>query len=300
VRLAPDMDSEATFIRRAESSYVVSIVAAGQPIDCIELSYTLFGDRDQVEYLEQLLADLKQRHQIAANDGGYQLANKTAIIPFHDQPEVHQLIDDVESLSLTEDQVRGASEASKLAKSALVQRLQDFAGASDKNRLACRLQWDAFLANEAGASLDDLVYYLAAYASTQAGTLAQVKHDPAASQPYYLAFFWLVQEGQPVFNRMRGLINPMLNYYWINAVRQILPNFYLGALNSPVKVAVQLANHANKEVRDKWWASTEKLARVNPRLLQRVATQMRLNQPDGGEEGQLTQKIESLLSGTGK
>ncbi|MEZ4617755.1 MAG: hypothetical protein R2867_19910 [Caldilineaceae bacterium] len=72
---------------------------------------------------------------------------------------------------------------------------------------------------EPGANLEDLRWYMASYASVKAGELSQIHRDYAHSRPYYLSFFYLVQEDDPLWSRMRGLINPMLSYYWVNAWR---------------------------------------------------------------------------------
>lgn len=49
---------------------------------------------------------------------------------------------------------------------------------------------------------------MASYASVRAGELSQIHRDYAQSRPYYLAFFYLVQEDDPLWGRIRGLIQP--------------------------------------------------------------------------------------------
>ncbi len=103
---------------------------------------------------------------------------------------------------------------------------------------------------EPGASLEDLRWYMASYASVKAGELSQIHRDYANSRPYYLAFFYLVQEDDPLWSRMRGLINPMLSYYWVNAWRELGLTAANPSLNTttPAEIAVSAATHENQEL----------------------------------------------------
>jgi len=200
-------------------------------------------------------------------------------------------------VQLPEGLARGPEAARSLADKAMLQRSQDFAGSTQTYLLACRVQWDAVNTNVPGAALEDLRWYIASYISTKAGALSQVQHNFRAARPYYLAFFWMVQEDDPLWDRMRRLINPMLSYYWANAIREL--NLTFAPATSPARTAVQAAVHPNAEVRRLWLEVTEALARVNPRLLHRIAAQIRLEQADSTEARQVADQIESMLSENG-
>jgi hypothetical protein len=153
--------------------------------------------------------------------------------------------------------------------------------------------------NEEGATLEDLRWFMASYASVKAGELSQVHHNYAGSRPYYLAFFSLVQEDDPLWSRMRGLINPMLSYYWANAGREIGENIVVSGPNAtaPAQIAVLAATHANPDLRKLWESVTRALAQVNPSILRRVANQLRLNQNEFGDSAEVARKIEEMLAG---
>lgn len=297
VWLAPGIDSEASFVCRAESDFVYAVVRAGLEIDLGELAYILLNDRDQVDYIQSLLDDLKNRGQVVRNGKRYSLPGR-GVISFVDQPALEILCKDIEQAQVPEDQVGGVEMAQTLARKAMVQRSQDFAASASTYLLACRLQWDAVEKGEPGATLEDLRWYMASYASAIAGKLSQVNRDYASARPYYLAFFSLVQEDDPLWSRMRGLINPMLSYFWANAGRELDLNISAWnlSMSSPAQIAVYAATHPNADLRRLWAKITEELARVNPSLLRRIANQLHLNRSESPESARVADMLEQILS----
>jgi hypothetical protein len=96
---------------------------------------------------------------------------------------------------------------------------------------------------------------------------------------------------------MRGLINPMLTYFWINVGRELNTNVVPGgALSaaSPAQIALIMATHSKDEVRQRWQSVTEALAGVNPGLLRRVANQLRLNQSASPDYAQVAEQLEKM------
>ena len=297
VWLAAGIESEADFVRRAESDFVYAIVRAGLDIDQEELAYILLNDRNQVDYIHSLLDDLKQRGLITQTGKRYQLAGR-GILPFEDDPALKILFRDIQEVDLPENIIPGVETAHRLAKKAMVQRSQDFAASADNYLLACRLQWDAFRAGERGVSLEDLRWYMASYASAIAGKLSQVNRDYRGARPYYLAFFALVQEDDPLWSRMRGLINPMLSYFWANAGRELELNTSAWnlSMSSPAQIAVYAATHPNSELRRLWYSITEELAQVNPGILERIGNQITLNSSDQPENMRVAEQINAILN----
>ncbi|MBN2548635.1 MAG: NYN domain-containing protein [Anaerolineales bacterium] len=298
VRLTSGIESEADFIGRAESDFVFAVIRSGLEIDLEELAYLLLNDRNQADYVQTLLEDLRQRGQINRKGKHYTLPGR-GVIPFESEPTLRILIRDMEQAEIPANLQPGAEVARSLAKKAMVQRSQDFAASSSTYLLACRLQWDAVEKGEPGASLEDLRWYMASYASAIAGKLSQVNHDYAGARPYYLAFFTLVQEEDPLWARMRGLINPMLAYYWSNAGRELDINVSTWnlSMSSPAQIAVYAATHPNPDLRKLWQRITLELARVNPSLLRRISNQLMLNRADYPDYPRVAEQIESILSG---
>ena len=186
---------------------------------------------------------------IVQRNGHYSLPGHSAI-PFRGDPLFAPIVRDIEQMQLPDNLPRTTEKARSLAKTAMLQRSQDFAASARSYLCACRLQWDAVDAGEPGATLEDLRWYIASYSSVKAGELSQIHRDYAGSRSYYLAFFSLVQEDDPLWSRMRGLINPMLSYFWVNAWRELglsMGNPSTGAA-SPAEIAVQAASNENQEL----------------------------------------------------
>jgi hypothetical protein len=296
VWLAQGINSEADFVQRAEADFVFSVVRAGLEIDLGELAHILLNDPQQVDYIQSLLDDLKQRGLIIRKGKKYTLPG-VGVIPFADEPALQVLCRDIDQVQVPDDLQVGTDMAHSLAKKAMLQRSQDFAASASTYLLVCRLQWDAVEKGEPGATIEDLRWYMASYASAIAGKLSQVNHDYSGARPYYLAFFALVQEDDPLWSRMRGLINPMLAYYWANAGREMELNIssWNLSMSSPAQIAVFAATHPNPDLRHLWERITEELAQVNPNLLRRIANQLMLNRSETPENTRVAEHIEAIL-----
>ena len=296
VWLADEIDSEATFVHRAESGFVYAVINAGLEIDKSELAAILLNDPDQTDYIDSLLRDLEARGLILTQEGRYAMPGHH-VIPFATEPALQPVCYDVEHVQLPDNMPRTVDKAKALAKTAMLQRSQDFAASARSYLYACCVQWEAVEAGEPGANLEDLRWYMASYASVKAGELSQIHRDYAHSRPYYLAFFYLVQEDDPLWSRMRGLINPMLSYYWVNAWRELGMNAGNPSLNAttPAEIAIRAATHDDPALCRLWFAMTNGLAEVNPSLVRRVANQIRLNRTESPVAIQVADQLDQML-----
>jgi hypothetical protein len=292
IKLAEGIDSETIFIRRAEAQFVYAAVKADLDIDLAEMAATLLNDRSSAEYVQALLDDLERRGRIVRSDGRYRLPGRSEI-PLLDDPNLQDVIREVRTVQLPEGLRRDVETARELAKSGRAKHSHDFSAATRDYLLACRLQWDAVESQAPGATLEDLRWYISSYVSAKAGDLSQNYGAFAAARPYYVAFFSLVQEGTPLWGRVRQLINPMLYFYWGNIAREI--GVDLPYTRSPAVVAVQIATHTNERLRAMWEETTRRLAQVNPEVLRRVAEQIRLTQAEKSWAVKVAGEIERML-----
>ncbi len=292
--LAREVDSLPTFVRRVESRLIYSAVVAGLDTDAAELAAVLLNDRTQSDYVQGLIDDLLRGGTIVQVGSQYRLPAHGEN-PLRADPNLRVAIRDLEGVRFPPDLECDVATARELAQSAMAKRSDDFAGAAHDFLLASRLLWDAYERQEPGATLDEVRWCLASYASVKAGELSQVLRAYAAAQPYYLAFFTLVQESAPIWHRMRGLSNPMLHFYWKNLAREI--GFDVTYTMSPAKLAVHLATHSSAELQERWRAATEKVAAVNPDVLRRVVEQIRLAPDDSPQDAAVAAEIEAMLPG---
>jgi uncharacterized LabA/DUF88 family protein len=292
VKLAEDIDSQATFVRRVESRFLYAVIESGLETDQAELAAVLLNDRTQTGYIQELLDDLEQRGSIIQVGAQYRLPGRSEN-PLLDDPNLQEVIREINAVQLPEDLGRDVETAKEMAKSGMAKRSQDFVTSAQDYLIACRLLWDAYERRDPKATLDDLRRYIASYASVKAGELSQVREEYDAAQLYYLAFFSLVQEDTPLWSRMRGLINPMLHFYWRNLAREM--GLELAYTTLPARLAIQMATHPNLELQEKWQEATEKLSGINPDVLRRVANQIRLIREDSQQNAQVAEKIERIL-----
>jgi uncharacterized protein (TIGR00288 family) len=292
VRLAEDIESQAAFIRRAESQFVYSTVKSDVGIDQAELATALLNDPASTGYVQELLDDLEHRGRIVRDSGQYRLVGRSEI-PLLDDRNLQAVIRELRAIQIPEDIDRDVETAMRLAKSGMAKRSHDFAASAQDFLIACRLQLDALERQDPDATLEDLRWYVASYVSVRAGDLSQNLSEFAAAQPYYLAFFSLVQEDTPLWGRVRQLINPMLHFYWRNIAREMSVD--LPYTKSPAVLAVQMATYVDAKLRTKWKEATERLAQINPAVLQRVANQIRLTQTEVPRAIQVAEQIDSIV-----
>jgi uncharacterized LabA/DUF88 family protein len=294
--ITPGITSEADFVCRAEADFIYVIVRAGLELDYPELACILLNDPNQVDYIQSLLDDLKQRGLVTRKGKRYGLPSQGTIQ--FEEPALQILVQDIEQAPVPENLSPGSETARVLAKKAMMQRSQDFAASGSTYLLACRLEWDALEAGDVGATVEDLRWYMASYASAMAGKLSQVNRDYRGARPYYLAFFSLVQEDDPLWAQMRGLINPMLSYYWANAAREMELNVsaWNPSMSSPAQIAINAATHPNPELRKLWHKITVELAQVNPGILRRIYSQLIMNRADGPDNARVAEMIENILN----
>ncbi len=296
VRLAAGINGEASFVRRAELDFVYVLVRNGIELDAELLASIVLNDRSQVDYIQSLIDDLLARSMIAQKGKRYSLPGRDAI-PFRDDPALKTVCKDIDSVKVPSGLEQGVTPARSMAKTAMLQRSQDFVASASNYLLACRLLWDALERGDPEASLPELRWFLASYASANAGKLSQVYKDYAGARPYYLAFFSLIHEDDTLWSRMRGLINPMLSYYWANAGREMNINtsgWNLGAA-SPAQIAVAVATYPDPELNGRWKSLTRDLAQVNPDLVNRILDQISSNWGDSPEYMHVVEQIQRII-----
>jgi hypothetical protein len=97
---------------------------------------------------------------------------------------------------------------------------------------------------------------------------------------------------------MRGLINPMLSYYWANAARELEMNVssWNQSMSSPAQIAFNAATNSNADLRRMWQKITRELAEVNPGLLRRIANQIQMNRSDDPEYARVADQMDQIIA----
>ena len=131
------------------------MVNGGLEIDNSELAAILLNDSDQVDYVQSLLDDLVERNLITVQEGRYGLPGHP-VIPFSTEPALQPVCYDIEQVQMPDNLPRTTEKAKALAKTAMLQRSQDFAASARSYLYACRVQWDAVEEGEPGANLEEV------------------------------------------------------------------------------------------------------------------------------------------------
>jgi len=187
---------------------------------------------------------------------------------------LHPVMDDIANAAMPGDAPINAETAARLAREATDARYQRNFGAALLGYLqACRVQAEVLQQEGDGATVEDLAWYMASYASVRAGALSQSRRDYAGARPYYLAFFYLLRVEPTLWARVEGLIAPMLHHYWANVGREMGLEFQGPA--QPARLALEILDSSNPALRAAWNQANQELAKVNPDLLRWVVTKIK-------------------------
>ena len=149
-------------------------------------------------------------------------------------------------------------------------RIADFERARVYFLKAAKMMYLLLLDKQPGASLMDMEWYLASYCAATAGAHFS-RHSYPRAILYYQAFFAIVKETEPVWDRVRKLVPPMLSFYFT-----IAPNEYNDLLKvapgrtHPARLCVLLHNHRSEAVRRRWLELAREIVRINPTLLRGI------------------------------
>lgn len=268
LELKPDLQIS-DFVDHSESAYVVALMQQNIEIRPDLLALLIFGTMDQQSRVSRLvelavksraLDTLTTRKARAAlgDWGGY----------LKEIPEMLAITQDLDGLVLDEEP--SLARAAELSDIGMRIRTTDF----EKARLcflrAARMLCDLMEANEPGASLVDLEWYLTSYCAATAGAYF-FRFEYERAQTYYLAFFALARETEPVWDKVQRLVEPLTSFYFTiaaNLHHELLE--HPPGRTHPARIAVALYTHTNPAVRDKWLAQARALKRTNPAILRIV------------------------------
>lgn len=267
--LRPDMD-ETAFVDRCESVYLAFFLESHLPVESERLSNLLFGTLDaapRIPRLAELAAAQLERHGVPANGSGWSWPRQLQA-----QPELQALIQEIEACPLEEPAtLERAAEHSARGHAV---RPKSFEQARRHFLQAARITLELLRRGAPGASQAELENYSASYCFAAAGA-CYLSYDYAKAVQYYLAFFGLLREDRPVWDKMFGLVPPMLSYFFSTVLRELdEPVTASPGYTHPAHMAILLQTHPNPEVHPRWQARVADLQRLNPGLLRLVLARL--------------------------
>ncbi len=287
--LADEVD-EATFEDRCESVYLADILEARLPIDAPLVAGLLFGGPDAADRVERLLP--VAREQLEFNNLQVPEEGWAWPLELTGQAELAAVCQEVEVCALSEEP--SLERVLALADQGHAVRPKSFEQAKSFFLQAAKMTLELLRSGTPGASQMDLETYIASYCFAAAGA-HYLGFEYAKATQYYLAFFGLLKENRPVWDKMFGLVPPMLSYYFstvLRALREPVPAS--PGFTHPANMAIQLHTHANPEARQRWLDLIADLRRVNPLMPRLVADRLLQLDQERGEEG-AAQALEAML-----
>ncbi|HEY7061318.1 MAG TPA: NYN domain-containing protein [Chloroflexota bacterium] len=264
---AANGDIEA-FRGAANSVYVQKIAEAGLELGFTDLSLMLFDTATEASAVEAMVADLKAGGRLTEREGGRYGPPEDWAAALQ-LPTLASAVAELDACALATDAVSpGAARA--LFEAGNTVRGTNFAQASERYLRAARLQLEAIRRGAPGAGREDFWWYFSNFLATRAGAAFSEGRYPLAV-PYYLAFFALLREGEPLWDQVFKLVNVMLSYYFATAAKQvgISPGRNPGYTH-PTLMAVLLHNHPEPAVAARWNELAIELARTNPALVEQM------------------------------
>ncbi|MFN8482709.1 MAG: NYN domain-containing protein [Anaerolineae bacterium] len=283
-----------TFVRRSEGAYVRKIVEGGLQIDVVEVSIALFGGPEHAEYIEALLSEMVRVGVIEQTDGTFTAPPQQSTNPLSAHAPLLPVLPDLDNIDPPAEAVISCLESRRLFDEGTRLRVRDFAASATKYLLATKIQQMALDTGEAGATLEDLKWYLAGYCSVQAG-YRFVEREYEEAVPYYLAFFYLAYTDDMVQERVRGLMRPMLSYFLAIAGRRFEPTFQAQPNASPVQMAFQLHHHPNPAVGRALEDLLTRLCAVSPTPIRTLLKQLAMLPGELPQKERTAQFLSRLL-----
>jgi uncharacterized protein (TIGR00288 family) len=259
------------FVDQCESAYVAVLLQKNLTAKPDLLALLLFGTSDQRARVEHLM-------RVVQNEllEGERIEPKAATWKFprslKESPELQIALRDLKVCASEENP--SLEKAAELNREGLVTRVKDFEQARGYFLRAARMMYDLLNSQVPGASLMDLEWYLASYCAAAAGANFSRYIYPTA-RDYYLAFFVLARETEPVWEKLQNLIPPMLSFYFTTAANENGEKLQLSpGRTPPERMAIELYNSPNPKIQERWLQLAQDLARANPTLLRAVVQKL--------------------------
>jgi uncharacterized protein (TIGR00288 family) len=263
VALTPGLSTEEHFIERVESGFIYGVLKDDLEVDMKLLADVLLNDPAQVDYIERLIEDVDERNSDLVDWDALPLDHEVELPTFMESCHLQVLLDDLEETAMPKVGHISVETAQQLAHEATMARREHrWEACIDGYRQASRVHMQAMKCGERRATPADLAWYLASYASVKAGEYAQVRRDYGGAEPYYLAFFYLLDAEPTLWNRVRRLASLMLYHYWANIGRSL--GFQFNDAETPEELASRIHDHPNAQLVNRWQSSIDNIAEVSP------------------------------------
>ncbi|HEY7182980.1 MAG TPA: hypothetical protein VIC84_16230, partial [Blastocatellia bacterium] len=180
----------------------------------------IFAPARGESYCADLLDELIDL-ELAERDGNQYFVRHTgAIGQLLQKPELAGVKRDLEQFSPHANDRITLEEADRLFDAASDLRRHDFIASSNCALRGLKILAELYLRREPEVSVDEFLWGAASYCSSRAGAYFR-NRDYISARNYYLAFFWITQEGDFAWESLRPLLPSLLSYFWMTLSHEV-------------------------------------------------------------------------------
>jgi uncharacterized protein (TIGR00288 family) len=180
----------------------------------------LFAPARGESYCADLLNELTDLEFAERGGNQYFVRRTDAITQSLQRPELAGVKRDLEQFSLHANDRITLEEADRLFDAASDLRRHDFIASSNCALRGLKILAELYLRREPEVSVDEFLWGAASYCSSRAGAYFR-NRDYISARHYYLAFFWITQEGDFAWELLRPLLPSLLSYFWMTLSHEV-------------------------------------------------------------------------------
>jgi len=180
----------------------------------------LFAPARGESYCADLLNELTDLEFAERSGNQYFVRQTDAISLSLQRPELAGVKRDLEQFSLHANDRITLEEADRLFDAASDLRRHDFIASSNCALRGLKILAELYMRREPEVSVDEFLWGAASYCSSRAGAYFR-NRDYISARHYYLAFFWITQEGDFAWELLRPLLPSLLSYFWMTLSHEV-------------------------------------------------------------------------------
>ncbi len=244
----------------------------------------LFAPLHDEDYCASLLDEMEDQKLVESEKGQYFIRQTDALNQWLQAPELAQVKQDLDRFALSPGERITREAVDYLFETASEWRRKDFVASSNCALRGLKIMAELYQRRQPGLGTDEFLWGVASYCSSRAGVFFR-NRDYITARHYYLAFFWLAQEGDFVWELLRPLLPSLLSYFWMTLSHElrVRVSSFTGQ-TAPADAAMALVNELNDFGRKKMEELAGELAAVNAAQIRSLIAQIETAAPSAARQ----------------
>jgi uncharacterized LabA/DUF88 family protein len=244
----------------------------------------LFAPARDERYCKDLLDEMADEGVADYEKGEFFIRQTDAVSRLLEAPELAEVRRDLQHFALGAGERVSLDDADRLFDQASEWRKKDFVASANAAVRGLKMYAELYRRGEPGLGPDEFLWGAASYCSARAG-VAFRNRDYISARQYYLAFFWILQEGDFAWELLRPLIPSLLSYYWMTLSHEL--GVRVGSFSGhtpPAETVIGLVQELNGFGMKKMEDLGLELATVNAALLRSLTAQVEAADQDASQQ----------------